>query len=146
MVPVNPFPNNKILESSELKEFADDNFKSVENSRKFSKWIENTGKRRNCSLRAISPFPTVFSKDFYCRQVKNQSLFGKVLKELHNKKEQKGHDGPVLLHWLIHKIPSYQTLLYLGIGLEKQDSKEGLKLVAIVLMFRNKKISKDFTI
>ena len=27
---------------------------------------EHCGKRRNCSLRAISPFPTVFSKDLYC--------------------------------------------------------------------------------
>ena len=26
------------------------------------------------------------------------------------------YDGPVLLHWLTHKIPSYQTLQYLGIG------------------------------
>ena len=24
---------------------------------------------RNCSLRAISPFPTMFSKDLYCRHV-----------------------------------------------------------------------------
>ena len=26
--------------------------------------------RRNCLLQAISPFPTVFSKDLYCRQIK----------------------------------------------------------------------------
>ena len=26
--------------------------------------------RRNCSLRAISSFPTLFSKDLYCRHVK----------------------------------------------------------------------------
>ena len=31
---------------------------------------KHCGKRRNCSLRAISPFPTVFSKHFSCRQVK----------------------------------------------------------------------------
>ena len=31
---------------------------------------KHCGKRRNCSLRAISPFPTVFSKDLYCRHVK----------------------------------------------------------------------------
>ena len=36
--------------------------------------------------------------------------------------KQEGHDGPVSLHWLIHKIPSYQTLQYLGIGL-KQNLK-----------------------
>ena len=32
---INPFPNNKILDSSKLKEFADDNFKFDENGRKF---------------------------------------------------------------------------------------------------------------
>ena len=34
-------------------------------------------KRRNCSLRAISPFPTVFSKDLYCRHVKTRACLGK---------------------------------------------------------------------
>ena len=40
--------------------------------RKWKKVIQtgrkHCGKRRNCSLRAISPFPTVFSKDLYCRR------------------------------------------------------------------------------
>ena len=31
-----------ILDSSKLKEFADDNFKFDENGRNFSKWVENT--------------------------------------------------------------------------------------------------------
>ena len=31
---------------------------------------------------------------------------------------QESHDGPVSLHCLIRKIPSYQTLQYLGIGLK----------------------------
>ena len=35
------------------------------------------GKRRNCSLRAISPFPTVFSKDLYCRHVKSRACLEK---------------------------------------------------------------------
>ena len=30
--------------------------------------------------------------------------------------EQEGHDGSVLLHWLICEIPSYQTLQCMGIG------------------------------
>ena len=34
-------------------------------------------KRRNCSLRAISPFPTVFSKDLFCRPVKTRACLGK---------------------------------------------------------------------
>ena len=37
-----PFPNNKILDSSKLEEFADDNFKFDENGTKFSEWLEDT--------------------------------------------------------------------------------------------------------
>ena len=47
-----------LLDSCKLKEFADNNFKVGENGRKFSKRVEYT----NVLLRAISPFPTVFSK------------------------------------------------------------------------------------
>ena len=36
-----PFPNRKILYSSKLKEFANDNHKFDENDRKFSKQVEN---------------------------------------------------------------------------------------------------------
>ena len=32
-------------------------------------------KRRNCSLRAMSHFPTVFSKDLYCRHVETGYVF-----------------------------------------------------------------------
>ena len=38
---------------------------------------KHCGKRRNCSLRAISPFPTVFSKDLYSRHVKTRACLGK---------------------------------------------------------------------
>ena len=65
-----PITRQQILDSSKLKEFADDNFKFDENSRKFSKRVETSGKRRNCLLRAISPFPTVFSKGSFPRGVK----------------------------------------------------------------------------
>ena len=34
------------------------------------------------------------------------------------------HDDPVSLHWLICKIPSYQTLQYLGIGLKHKSPKK----------------------
>ena len=49
----------------------------------WSKWQKvlqmgwkHCGKRRNCSLRAISPFPTVFSKDLHCRHVKTRACLG----------------------------------------------------------------------
>ena len=38
---IRPFPNNKILDWSKLKEFADVNFKFDENGGKFPKWEEN---------------------------------------------------------------------------------------------------------
>ena len=40
-------------------------------------------KWRNCSLRAISPFPTVFSKDLYCRHVKTSACFERVKRVYH---------------------------------------------------------------
>ena len=39
---LNPLPDNKILDRSNLKQSADDNFKFDENSKKFSKQVENT--------------------------------------------------------------------------------------------------------
>ena len=39
---VNSLPNDKVLDSSKRKEFADDNFKFDENGRKLSKQVENT--------------------------------------------------------------------------------------------------------
>ena len=38
---------------------------------------KHCGKRRNCSLRVISPFPIVFSKDLYCRLIKTRACLGK---------------------------------------------------------------------
>ena len=73
---LNPLPDNK-FKTSKLKEFADDNFKFDKNGRKLSKHVENTvGKRRNCSLQAISPFPTVFSKGLFPRGVKRRHCVG----------------------------------------------------------------------
>ena len=40
--PFNPLPDDKILDRSKLKQFADDNFEFDENSRKVSKRVENT--------------------------------------------------------------------------------------------------------
>ena len=62
-------------------------------------------KRRNCSLPAISPFPTVFSKDLYCRQRKNQGLFGKGLK--HN---CAGHNPLFMSEWtcISHALICYK--------------------------------------
>ena len=38
---------------------------------------KHCGKRRNCSLRAIFPFPAVFPKHEYCRHIKIWACLGK---------------------------------------------------------------------
>ena len=44
-----PFPKWQILDSSKLKEFADNSFKFDENGRKFSKRVKkHCGKKENC--------------------------------------------------------------------------------------------------
>ena len=74
---INPSQKQQILGPSKLKEFADNNIRFDENGGKFYKRVENTGQRMNYSLRVISPFPTVFTKDLYCRQAKTRACLGK---------------------------------------------------------------------
>ena len=53
----------QILDSSKLKEFADNNFKFDENCRKLSKWVENTvGKGGIASYEQFLLFPQCFQK------------------------------------------------------------------------------------
>ena len=60
----NPFPNKKIQTPLDWKSLQTTIFKFDENDRTFFKQVEKKwGKRRNCWLPAISPFPTAFSKD-----------------------------------------------------------------------------------
>ena len=52
------FPKWQILDSSKLKESADNNFKFDEYSRNFSKWIENTmGKGEMACYKQFLLFP-----------------------------------------------------------------------------------------
>ena len=67
---VNPFcscidnvPNDKFLDWSNLKEFADDNFKLGKNGGKFSKRVENTvGKGEIARYEQFLLFPQCFQK------------------------------------------------------------------------------------
>ena len=60
-----PFPKCQILDSSKLKEFADDNFKYDENGRKLSKWVENTkGKGETTHNEQFLLFLQCFQKTF----------------------------------------------------------------------------------
>ena len=74
-----PFPKRQILDISKLKEFADDNFKFDENGSNFSKLVENTvGKGEIARDEQFFLFPSVFSKDLYCRNVKTRACLGRV--------------------------------------------------------------------
>ena len=55
------FPNNKMLDSSKRKKFADDNFKFDKNGTKFSEWLENTvGKGEIARSEQFLLFPQCF--------------------------------------------------------------------------------------
>ena len=65
------------LESSKLKESADNNFKFDENGIKFSEWVENTVRKEEIArYEQFLLFPQ-FSKDLYCRHVKTRACLGK---------------------------------------------------------------------
>ena len=60
---LNPFPYDKILDWSKMKEFADDNFEPDENRGKFSKRVENTvGKGEIARNEQFLLFPQCFQK------------------------------------------------------------------------------------
>ena len=59
----NLLPDDKILDWSKLKQFADNNFKFDENSKKFSKRVENTvGKGEIACYEQFLLFPQCFQK------------------------------------------------------------------------------------
>ena len=64
-----------------MKELADHNFKFDINDKVLKTGRKHCGKRRNCSLRAISPLHSVF-KAVVLQTRKNQGLFGKGLNAL----------------------------------------------------------------
>ena len=59
----NPLPDDKILDRSKQKQSADDNFKFDENSRKFSKRVDDTvGKGEIARYEQFLLFPHCFQK------------------------------------------------------------------------------------
>ena len=73
-----PFSKRQIIDLSKLKELADNNFKFDENWQEvLERGRKHCWKRSNCSLGAISPFPTVFSKYLYSRHLKARACLGK---------------------------------------------------------------------
>ena len=71
--PINSLPNDKILDQSKLKAFADDKINVKKKNEICSgKGRKYCGKRRKCWLPAFSPFPTMFSKGLFPRVVKSR--------------------------------------------------------------------------
>ena len=59
----NPFPNDKLLDSSKPKELADDNFEFIVNGRNFSERVENTvGTGENACFEQFLLFSKCFQK------------------------------------------------------------------------------------
>ena len=60
---INPFLNKKNLDTSKLKEFADNNFKFDKNGSEFPKWVENNaGKGEIARYEQFLLFPYCFQK------------------------------------------------------------------------------------
>ena len=68
------------LYSSKQRGFAEDNFKFHVNGGKFFEGIENTGKKRYCSLQAIflPPPPPFFFQDFLQTKRKGRLVWERV--------------------------------------------------------------------
>ena len=66
-----------ILDSSKLKEFADNNFKFDKNGRKLFKWVENTvGKGEIARYEQFLLFPPCFQKAYFPGGVKRCHCVG----------------------------------------------------------------------
>ena len=85
-----PLPNNKILDHSKLKAFADDKINVTAKQKFVLGRVENiVGEGKNAGYQHFSPFPTMISKGFYFKVVKcldcvvkssNTGLCGKEFK------------------------------------------------------------------
>ena len=73
-----------ILDSSELKEFADDNFKCNENGSKFSKKVQNILGKQKLLVTSNFSFSHSVLKSLVLQTRKNQSLLWKGLNSLPN--------------------------------------------------------------
>ena len=68
----NPLPNNKVLDVTKLKAFADDKFIVTKMIISLFHRVENpVEKGENADYSAFSPFPTVFSKKFVFKFIKS---------------------------------------------------------------------------
>ena len=113
---VNPLPDDKFLDSSKLKELADDNFKFDDNGRKLSKWVENTvGKGEIACYEQFLLFPQCFQKACFPGASK-VSLCWNGLKEMQESMDKcTGHHNitELLLKTVITTIQPYNHSILL---------------------------------
>ena len=145
----------QILDSSELKEFADDNFKFDKNRRKFSKQIENTvGKREIACYKQFSFSHSVFKrlvsqgrqKVSLCGNGLNQTIgslnkiqkegFGKKLtRENHCEKRRSCFPQCFLPIWRtfcrFHQISVWTSLVFCHIEKSSPFSKQALVFMCL---------------
>ena len=76
MIYIQPFPKRQILDSSKLKEFAENNFKFEEHGRNFSRRLE----KEKLLVSSIFSFSHSVFERLVLQTCKNQGLFGKGLK------------------------------------------------------------------
>ena len=80
---LNPLPNDKILEMTKLKAFADDKLNVAKMTISLFGRVENPmGKGENAGHQHFFPFPTGFSKALFLRLVKSRDYMAKVLKAI----------------------------------------------------------------
>ena len=97
---INSLPNDKFLDWSKLKAFADNKIFVTKKLKLVFGRVENVvGKRRKCWLPAFSPFPTMFSKAFFFRVVKSLDC---VVELIYIGLSTNLHSLPVL--WLLYHL------------------------------------------
>ena len=92
----------------------------------------------NCSLRAISPFPTVFSKDLYCRHLKP----GLVWERVNSKKQVENNVGR-------GEIARYEQFFSFSNSIFKRlvlQTPKNLDLFGKWLIERNCRLPKEYWI
>ena len=84
-----------MLDSSKLKEFADNNFEFDENGRELSKWVKTLWEKEKLLVTSNFSFSHSVFKRFVLQPPKNQGLFGKGLRA---SEWIQDHDGPLVSH------------------------------------------------
>ena len=67
---LNPLPDDKILDQTKLKAFADDKFNVTKMIISVFDRVETLWEKEKLLVQAIPPFPTMFSQGFFPRRVK----------------------------------------------------------------------------